>query len=131
MLDDYFRQYGLISIFMALAVAIPTGMLMMSWMLSMFNIRPQVPSAVKQAIYECGFETLTDKWSQFNFRYYALALDFVIFDVELIFLFPWAANYGVLSVQFGLSVLLSMIVFLGVLVLGWIYAWRKGSLEWA
>lgn len=131
MLDDYFRQYGLISIFMALAVAIPTGMLMMSWMLSLFNIRPQVPSAVKQAIYECGFETLTDKWSQFNFRYYALALDFVIFDVELIFLFPWAANYGVLSVQFGLSVLLSMIVFLGVLVLGWIYAWRKGSLEWA
>lgn len=131
MLDDYFRQYGLISIFMALAVAIPTGMLMMSWMLSMFNIRPQVPSAVKQAIYECGFETLTDKWSQFNFRYYALALDFVIFDVELIFLFPWAANYGVMSVQFGLSVLLSMIVFLGVLVLGWIYAWRKGSLEWA
>ena len=66
MLDDYFRQYGLISIFMALAVAIPTGMLMMSWMLSMFNIRPQAPSAVKQAIYECGFETLTDKWSQFN-----------------------------------------------------------------
>lgn len=131
MLDDYFRQYGLISIFMALAVAVPTGMLMMSWMMSMFNIRPHVPSAVKQAIYECGFETFTGKWSQFNFRYYALALDFVIFDVELIFLFPWAANYGVMSVQFGLSVLLSMIVFLGVLVLGWVYAWRKGSLEWA
>ncbi len=130
MLDDYFRQYGLLSIFMAIAVAVPTSMLLMSWMLSMFNIRPYVPSAIKQAIYECGFETLSGKWSQFNFRYYALALDFVIFDVELIFLFPWAANYGVLSVQFGLSVLLSMIVFLGVLVLGWVYAWRKGSLEW-
>ena len=94
------------------------------------NIRPQVPSSIKQSIYECGFETLSERWSQFNFRYYGIALIFVIFDVEVVFLFPWAASFGVLSAQFGAFVLLEMMVFLGILIIGWLYAWRKGSLEW-
>ncbi|MCI0441276.1 MAG: NADH-quinone oxidoreductase subunit A [Chloroflexi bacterium] len=131
MLDDYFRQYGLISIFAALAVAVPSGMLMMSWTMSRLGIRPSVPTPIKRAIYECGFPTLSEKWNQFNFRYYAIAIDFVIFDIEVIFLFPWAASYGLLSVQFGLSFLLAMVVFVGILVLGWLYSWRKGSLEWS
>lgn len=131
MLDDYFRQYGLIAIFAALAVAVPAGMLMMSWMLSMFNIRPQVPSKIKQSIYECGFETLSGKWSQFNFRFYGFAIVFIIFDVEVVFLFPWAANFGFLSRQFGIFILLEMVVFVAVLVIGWLYAWRKGALEWS
>ncbi len=131
MTDDYFRQYGLIAVFTALAVAVPTGMLIVSWLLSKFNIRPNFPNPIKGSIYECGFEVFSDKWNQFNFKYYALAIDFVIFDVEIIYLFPWAASYGLLSIQFGLTVLFSMVVFIGVLVLGWIYAWRKGSLEWA
>ena len=130
MLDDYFRQYGLIAAFAALAVAVPTGMLMMSWMLSLVNIRPQVPSAIKKSIYECGFETLSNRWSQFNFRYYGIALIFVVFDVEVVFLFPWAARFGVLSAEFGAFVLLEMVVFIGILVVGWLYAWRKGSLDW-
>lgn len=130
MLDDYFRQYGLIAAFAAVAVAVPTGMLMMSWMLSLVNIRPQVPSAIKNSIYECGFETLSDRWSQFNFRYYGIALIFVVFDVEVVFLFPWAASFGVLSAEFGAFVLLEMVVFIGILVVGWLYAWRKGSLDW-
>ena len=129
--DDYFRLYGLIAIFAALAVAVPTGMLVMGWLLSLLKIRPQAPSPIKQSIYECGFRTLSPRWSRFNFRYYALALDFVIFDVEVVFLFPWAASFGLLSIQFGLSVLLAMLVFLGVLILGWAYSWRKGSLEWS
>ena len=129
-MDDYFRLYGLIVIFAALAVAVPTGMLVMSWTLSLLNIRPQKPSAIKQSIYECGFQTLSGRWSQFNFRYYAFALIFVIFDVEVVFLFPWAATFGVLSVEFGAFVLLEMVVFLGILVVGWLYAWRKGALEW-
>ena len=130
-LDDYFRQYGIIAIFAAVAVAIPTGMLTMSWMLSIVKIRPYNPTFIKKSIYECGFETLSGKWSQFNFKYYALALDFVIFDVEVVFLFPWAASFGILSIQFGLSVLFAMFLFLGILTLGWVYAWRKGSLQWS
>ena len=130
MLDDYFRQYGLIAIFGALAVVVPTGMLVTSWMLSVVGIRPYRPSAIKQSIYECGFETLSGKWSQFNFRFYAIALIFVVFDVEVVFLFPWAANFGVLSAKFGIVALVEMIVFVGILVVGWLYAWRKGALEW-
>ncbi len=130
MLDDYFRQYGLIAIFGALAVVVPTGMLVTSWMLSVVGIRPYKPSAIKQSIYECGFETLSGKWSQFNFRYYAIALVFVVFDVEVVFLFPWAASFGILSAKFGIVALAEMIVFVGILVVGWLYAWRKGALEW-
>ena len=130
-MDDYFQQYGLIAIFAAVAVAIPTSMLMGSWMLSVVGIRPKQPSALKSAIYECGFETLSGKWSQFNFRYYTFALIFVIFDVEVVFLFPWAASFGVLSRQFGLFVLIEMLVFVGILIVGWVYALRKGALKWA
>ena len=131
MLDDYFRQYGLIAFFAALAVAVPTGMLVMSWTLSLMKIRPSKPNAIKQSIYECGFATLSGKWSQFNFRYYGFALLFVVFDVEVVFLFPWAATFGLLSREFGAFVLLEMVAFLGVLVVGWLYAWRKGALEWS
>ena len=130
MLDDYFRHYGIIAIFAALAVAVPAGMLLMSWGLSLLNIRPRVPSAIKQSIYECGFETLTGRWSQFNFRFYGFALIFVIFDVEVVFLFPWAASFGYLSTQFGAFVLIEMAVFVAILVVGWLYAFRKGDLEW-
>jgi NADH:ubiquinone oxidoreductase subunit 3 (subunit A) len=130
MLDDYFRQYGLIAIFAAIAVAVPTGMLVMSWTLSLVNIRPSIPSPIKQSIYECGFETLSGRWSQFNFRYYAFALIFVVFDVEVVFLFPWAASFGGLSKEFGLFVLVEMAAFVGILVVGWLYAWRKGAFEW-
>ena len=130
MADDYFRQYGLIVIFSALAVGVPTGALVLSWLLSKINIRPTLPNAVKLSTYECGFETLTGRWSQYNFRYYSLALIFVVFDVEVVFLFPWAASFGLLSVEFGLFALLEMVVFVGILVVGWLYAWRKGALEW-
>ena len=131
MLDDYFLRYGLIAIFAALAVAVPTSMLLMSWTLSLVKIRPYKPSPIKQAIYECGFETLSGRWSQFNFRFYSFALIFVVFDVEVVFLFPWAASFGMMSRQFGSFVIAEMAVFIGILIVGWLYAWRKGSLEWA
>jgi len=131
MVDEYFGRYGVIAVFAALAVAVPTGMLLLSWLLSNFGLRPKNPSSIKNSIYECGFETISDKWSNFNFRYYSIALLFVIFDVEVIFLFPWAASFGTMSAEFGLYVLVEMIVFIGILILGWAYAWRKGSLEWS
>ncbi len=131
MLDEYFRQYALIAIFTLVAAVVPLGMLLAGWALSVLKIRPYAPDAVKKAIYECGFETLTGRWSQFNFRFYAFALIFVVFDVEVVFLFPWAANFGILSAQFGMFVLLEMVVFVAILVVGWLYAWRKGALEWS
>ena len=131
MLDEYFRQYGVIAIFAALAVAVPSGMLIISWLLSLLKIRPNNPSPVKNSIYECGFETITERWNNFNFRYYSIALLFVIFDVEVVFLFPWAASFGTMSSEFGMFVLVEMVVFIGILILGWIYAWKKGSLEWS
>ena len=130
MLDDYFRQYGLIAIFAAVAVAVPTGMLLTSWALSRLNIRPEKPSLIKQSIYECGFATISGRWSRFNFRYYSIALIFVVFDVEVVFLFPWAASFGYLSARFGVFALVEMMVFVAILVVGWLYAWRKGALEW-
>ena len=131
LLDEYFRQYGLIAVFAAIAVAVPTGMLLLSWLFSILKVRPNNPSEVKSSIYECGFETISERWNNFNFRYYSIALLFVIFDVEVVFLFPWAASYGMMSTEFGIFVLLEMGVFVGILVLGWAYAWRKGSLEWS
>jgi len=110
---------------------VPTGMLLISWQLSVVKVRPNNPSPVKNSIYECGFETITERWNNFNFRYYSIALLFVIFDVEVVFLFPWAASFGTMSAEFGMFVLLEMVVFIGILMLGWIYAWKKGSLEWS
>ena len=131
MLDDYFRQYGLIAIFTALAVAVPTGMLVMSWLLSVVKVRPRNPDPIKQSIYECGYETLSGTWNRFNFRYYTFALIFVIFDVEVVFIFPWAASFGVMSREFGAFVLVEMAVFVAILVVGWLYAWKKGALQWS
>ena len=130
MLDDYFRQYGLLAIFAAVAVAVPAGMLVMSWLLSFVRVRPDKPHPLKQSIYECGFETLSGTWSRFDFRFYSIALIFVIFDVEVVFLFPWAASFGLLS-RSGPFALVEMAGFIAILLVGWLYAWRKGALEWS
>lgn len=129
--EEYFRQYGLIAIFTVLAVAVPVGALVLSWFLSLPRIRPQNPSPTKQSIYECGFETLSGTWNRFNFRFYTFALIFVIFDVEVVFLFPWAVSFGLLSRQFGIFALAEMAIFISILLIGWLYAWRKGALEWS
>ena len=130
MLDDYFRQYGLITIFALIAVAIPVGMLLVSTTLSIVGIRPDKPDEVKKSISECGFETLSKRWSGFNSRFYAIALVFVVFDVEVVFLFPWASEFGYMSSKFGAFVLIEMAIFVAILLVGWLYAYRKGDLEW-
>ena len=100
---------------------------MASWFAGFFGVRPSNPSTIKLSIYECGFESVPGSWNQFNFRYYAIAFIFLIFDVEVIFMIPWAANYGVMSKEFGFFVLAEMIVFVGILMIGWIYAVKKGA----
>ncbi|MDA1127579.1 MAG: NADH-quinone oxidoreductase subunit A [Chloroflexi bacterium] len=127
MLDDYFRQYGLIAIFMVIAIGVPISMLMMSWTAGRIGLRPNNPTAVKSDTYECGVEPIGGKWELFNFRYYMFAILFVIFDVEVVFLYPWAAKF----LQLELFALIEMAVFVGILVVGLAYAWRKNDLDWA
>ncbi len=126
MVDDYLRQYGLVAILGIVAVIVPTSMLMLSWVASKVKIRPQKPGAVKSEVYECGMQTIGGKWGQFNFRFYLYALLFIIFDVGVVFIYPWAVKFN----QLGLFALVAMMVFISILALGWVYAWRKQDLEW-
>ena len=126
MLDDYFRQYGLIAIFLVVAVGVPISMLAMSSMAARIGLRPNKPPDVKSETYECGVEAIGGRWELFNFRYYMFAILFVIFDVEVVFLYPWAAKF----LQLPMFALIEMAVFVGILVVGLAYAWRKHDLEW-
>ena len=126
MLDEYFRQYGLIAIFLVVAVGVPISMLAMSSMAARIGLRPNKPTDVKSETYECGVEAIGGRWELFNFRYYMFAILFVIFDVEVVFLYPWAAKF----LQLPLFALIEMAVFVGILVVGLAYAWRKHDLEW-
>lgn len=130
MLDDYFRQFGVVAIFAIVAALVPIGMMVASWLLKLLKIRPHMPSTVKQSIYECGMESISPRWTQFNARYYMFALLFVVFDVETIFIYPWAIQFGAMSAKFGIFVLIEMFVFIGILIVAWLYAWRKQALEW-
>lgn len=89
-------------------------------------IAPKKPNPIKQSTYECGMETVGDSWVQFKAQYYVFALVFLIFDVETVFLFPWALTLKVLP----LFAVLEGVVFILILVVGLLYTWRKGMLEW-
>ncbi len=89
-------------------------------------IRPSNPYPEKNVNYECAEEPIGNSWIKFNNRFYIFALIFVIFDVEVIFLFPWAVAFG----QLGLFALIEMVIFILILFFGLFYAWRKGALKW-
>jgi NADH-quinone oxidoreductase subunit A len=114
-------QYLPILIFLGIAV----GMTMMILMAS-FMVARQRPDTEKLSPYECGFDPFEDTRGRFDVRFYLVAILFIIFDLEVAFLFPWAVSLGNIGV-FGFW---SMMVFLGVLTIGFIYEWRKGALEW-
>ena len=126
-MDDYFRQYGLIFILGIIALIVPSSLLVLSWLASKVRIRPLKPNPIKYDTYECGMETIGGgRWERFNVRYYRYALLFVIFDVEVVFLFPWATRVSALGwAAFG-----AIGVFLAVLTLGWLYEWGRGGMEW-
>jgi NADH:ubiquinone oxidoreductase subunit 3 (subunit A) len=88
---------------------------------------PKKSNPIKLSTYECGIETVGDSWVQFKAQYYIFALVFLVFDVETVFLFPWAVRLG----QLGLFAVLEGIVFVAILIAGLVYTWRKGMLEWA
>jgi NADH:ubiquinone oxidoreductase subunit 3 (subunit A) len=114
-------QYAFIVVFAIVAVALPVIGLVISWL-----IRPKKPNPAKNATYECGMETIGDTWVQFKAQYYLYALVFVVFDVEAIFVFPWAVAYN----KLGLYALVEMVLFVLILLGGLLYAWQKKALEW-
>ncbi len=113
--------YAFIGIFTVAAITFPLLPLIISAI-----IRPNRPSEVKLSTYECGLEAIGEIWVQFKVQYYLYALAFVIFDIETVFLYPWAVAYG----QLGLFALIEMGIFLMILTVGLVYAWKKGALEW-
>lgn len=115
------RMYAHILLFVLAGAAFVIFSLVASYLLRVRN-----PDARKENTYECGMEPIGTSWVQFNVRYYVIALIFVIFDVETIFLMPWAVVFG----ELGLVAFLEMAVFLLILIAGLVYAWRKGALEW-
>ena len=126
----YFERYGYFSLFFVVALLVPAGMLFASFLFKIIGIRKNNPTPVKTDIYEAGIRTFSSRCSGFNFRYYTFAMMFLIFDVEVIFLFPWAASLIKLNDAYGLIVLIEMFVFIGVLILGWFLAWRQKAMEW-
>ena len=102
-----------------------TGIVLFTFFLSKL-LRPHNPYKAKNANYECAEEPIGDSWFQFNPRFYIFALIFVIFDVEVVFLFPWAVAFG----QLGLFALIEMVIFILILFFGLFYAWRRGALKW-
>ena len=110
-----------IGLFLVVGALVPTAAIVTSWILS-----PRKPNHIKQSTYECGMETVGDNWVQFKAQYYVFALVFLVFDVETVFLFPWAVTLGKLS----LFAVFEGIIFILILIAGLVYAWRKGMLEW-
>jgi len=89
-------------------------------------IRPYKPNKIKSEAYECGIEPVGDARQRYNARFYIIAMLFVIFDVETVFLFPWAVSFDFI----GIYGLIEMILFIVILIFGYLYAWKKGALEW-
>lgn len=119
--STYAEQYLFIGVLTGTAILLGVAPLILARF-----IHPKKPGASKSAPYECGVESTGDPWVQFRVQYYVYALLFVIFDVEAVFILPWAIVWKGL----GPVVLAEMAVFLGILLVGLVYAWKKGVLEW-
>ena len=117
MLNDWL----FIGLFLVLAPIFPALALVVSRI-----VAPRKPSTLKTQTYECGVETFGDTWVQFKAQYYIFALVFLIFDIEIVFLYPWAVAFN----QLPLFAVLEGVLFILILIAGLLYAWRKGVLEW-
>ncbi len=120
------EQFGRAGFLLIFALAFPLVPILASVALGVLKIRPKRPDPIKSATYECGVETEGDALGQFNVRYYLIALLFVIFEVEAVFLYPWAVAFR----QLGLFAFIEAVLFVLILVVGYVYAWRRKALEW-
>ena len=120
------ENFGLVGLHIIVALAFAALMILLPVLFRFLKVVPHHPNAVKTATFECGMETIGNSWVQFNFRYYFYALLFVVLDVLVIFLYPWATQIR----QLGYSGLFVILFFFGVVLVGYLYAWKKGALEW-
>jgi len=117
MLENYFP----VLLFICVGLAVGVASIAMGWL-----VAPSRPDDAKLSPYECGFEAFEDARMKFDVRYYLVAILFILFDLEIAFLFPWA----VVLKEIGTFGFVSMMIFLSILVIGFIYEWMKGALEW-
>ena len=121
LLLDYLTRYFPILLFIFMALAFGVGTLLISYL-----VQPKYPEPKKLSTYECGSEPFSDARMPFPVRYYIFAMLFVIFDIEVIFLYPWAVVFD----KIGLIGLIEMMIFIALFLVAYVYAWRKGALEW-
>jgi NADH:ubiquinone oxidoreductase subunit 3 (subunit A) len=119
-------DWGHIGFLVVVGLALPAVALIVSVLFTFVRIRPNNPNQIKSQTYECGVATEGTAWVQFHAGYYIFAIVFVVFDVETIFLYPWAVAFRQLAVYGFVEALL----FIGILLFGLAYAWRKRALEW-
>ena len=121
MLADFLKDYLSIIIFLFVALTLSIGFIVLNFLFS-----PKNPDSEKLSAYECGFEAFGDSRMEFDVRFYLVAILFIIFDLEIAFLFPWAISLG----HLGALGFWSMMIFLFVLTVGFVYEWKKGALDW-
>ncbi len=118
---EYLSRYFVVLVYIGIALAFGVVTLVISYL-----VQPKYPEAEKLSAYECGSEPISDARMPFPVRYYIFAMLFVIFDIEVIFLYPWALVFS----DIGLIGLIEMMIFIGLFVVAYVYAWAKGALEW-
>ena len=121
MSSEFLKDYFPIMLFLFIALGLSIGFIVLNFVFS-----PKNPDPEKLSAYECGFEPFNDSRMEFDVRFYLVAILFIIFDLEIAFLFPWAISLGTI----GLYGYLSMLIFLFILTIGFIYEWKKGALDW-
>ena len=121
MIYNFLSDYFSIILFLLIAIVLSFGFVLANWLAA-----PSNPDPEKLSAYECGFEAFDDSRMEFDVRFYLVAILFIIFDLEIAFLFPWAISLG----NIGSLGFWSMMIFLSVLTIGFIYEWKKGALEW-
>ena len=119
--SSYQYHYLFLGVFLLIAISFPLLPILLAKI-----VAPKKPNPIKTATYECGVETRGDSWVQFKVQYYVYALIFVIFDIEVIFIYPWAVAFK----QMGSFAFIEMVIFLAILAFGLVYAWKKNVLEW-
>jgi NADH-quinone oxidoreductase subunit A len=125
-MPTFLGEFGYIGILLIIAVLVPLILIIIPIALRYVGLVRQKPDPVKNATYECGLETVGPTWVQFNFRYYLYALLFVIFDIETVFLYPWAVAFR----ELAWFTIVEVLIFMAILVVGLAYAWKKKALEW-
>jgi NADH-quinone oxidoreductase subunit A len=124
-MNAFLLQYLPIVILLAIAAALGVGFLVAAWLMA-----PNRPDPEKISAYECGFNAFDDARMKFDVRFYLVSILFIIFDLEVAFLFPWAVSLAHMAKEAQAFAFWSMMCFLGVLTVGFIYEWKKGALEW-